>query len=320
MERPTLIRTEATYVPASPAEIGSIRSFDYGSRDRVSPTRLRQAQTLYEKCLRDISATLAAFLGTAVNLKLSAVVETARSESIAAAGSPTCILSLSLRPFRANALLEISPTLLYPALETILGGDTASPIETRAHLTEIEQSVLDLFFEMILRDLRERWRTAGEIDFRVHRLWTDPVAAAASEPDEQLVLFEGEMSIDQAAGKMNLGMPVSVIEQLWDGSEQDRAAEREDSDSAQRLGLLHVLDSMPMNVEARLQGATVLVRDLCGLKPGDVLTVLHPIDGAVEGLVNEKTKFRGHLLSNGPHVTFQIDACVRSAPSPIGPS
>ena len=75
-----------------------------------------------------------------------------------------------------------------------------------------------------------------------------------------------------------------------------------------------------MNIEVRLQGATVLVRHLCGLKPGDVLTISHPINGTVDGLVNEKTKFRGHLSSDGPHVTFQIDACVPSPASAVDPT
>ncbi len=320
MEGPTLVRTATTFIPPGPPETGAVRSFDYGRRDRLSAARLSQAQTLYEKCLRDISATLSAFLGTTVNLKLSAILETTRSEAIAAAGCPACIVSLSLRPFRANALLEMSPALLYPTLQKILGGDADTSIAAPTHLTEIEQSVLDLFFEMILRDLRAGWRSAGEIDFRVHRLWTDPVAAAASEPDERLVFFEGEMVIDQAAGSMKLGMPVSAIEQLWDGSDQEAPADREDSDAARRHALLNVLGAMPMDIEVRLQGATVLVRDLCGLKPGDVLTISHPINGTVDGLVNEKTKFRGRLSSNGPHVAFQIDACVASPASAADPA
>ncbi len=315
MEGPMLVGPDPESA-ADAADGGGVSAFDYGSREFIPAARLRKTQVLFEKFLREVSATLSAFLGATVKITLKGAAQSVRSEFLGGAECPTCILGVSIAAPETEALFEISPSVLYPALGIMLGGGAETQGEGRAHLTEIEQSVLDLLFAMILRDLREAWRGVADIEFRLQRLWTDPAAADTGHAGEDLLVFAGEMSIGEASGPVNFGMPVPALEQIWSEAEENRLADSEDSLSARRNDLLNLLGPMPMSVEVRVQGATVLVREVCGLKVGDVLTVFHPVDSAVDGLVNGKPKFRGHLVGDGPKVAFRVDERIHSPAAP----
>ena len=69
-----------------------------------------------------------------------------------------------------NAVLELNSSLVFPILEMLLGGNGKASPSIQREITEIEQSLLEGFFRIILRDLKEAWRSVTTIDFTIESL------------------------------------------------------------------------------------------------------------------------------------------------------
>jgi flagellar motor switch protein FliM len=61
-----------------------------------------------------------------------------------------------MRPYERDAVLKLNPVLVFPMTEMLLGGGPrpAPKIKLIAKKTEIEQSILDGVFRIVLQDLR----------------------------------------------------------------------------------------------------------------------------------------------------------------------
>ena len=81
--------------------------------------------------------------------------------------SPTCIVSLGLRPYDGSGVLELNPSLVFPIIEMLLGGTGKSSVNIQRDVTEIEQRLLDGLFRIILQDLREAWKAVTDVDFTI---------------------------------------------------------------------------------------------------------------------------------------------------------
>lgn len=60
-------------------------------------------------------------------------------------------------------------------------------------------------------------------------------------------------------------------------------------------------------MDARLDGPTVLLKDLIDLAEGDVLSFDYPIHKPVDCTLNGRIKFHGHIAANGWKKAFGID-------------
>ena len=59
--------------------------------------------------------------------------------------------------------------------------------------------------------------------------------------------------------------------------------------------MAQLLTAVNLDMEVRLDGSTILTRDLLDLRPGDVLMLNHPLNREAVGLVNGSPKFRGDV-------------------------
>src|SRR5436190_10067424 len=149
-------------------------SFDFRRPDRIAKSQLRAIHQLHDNFVRNLVSSLSAYLRSYVIVNLVSVEQLSYSEFLECLPSPTCIASLSLKPFDGNAVLERNSSLLFPILEILLGGDGKLQFSSQREITEIEQALLDGLFRIILRDLQDAWKFVTNIDFAIDALETEP--------------------------------------------------------------------------------------------------------------------------------------------------
>jgi flagellar motor switch protein FliM len=76
---------------------------------------------------------------------------------------------------------------------------------------------------------------------------------------------------------------------------------------------LRVLRQATLTVEALMEGPTLSVGDLLGLREGNLLTFDFPVDRPIELVVNGARKFTGQVVSTGRKRACQIGT-VRPLP------
>jgi flagellar motor switch protein FliM len=97
-------------------------SYDFRRPDRIAKEQLRAIHILHENFARSLASSLSAYLRAYVVVKLVSVEQLLFTEFSQCLASPSCLISLGMKPYEGNAVLEINPGLVFPIIEMLLGG------------------------------------------------------------------------------------------------------------------------------------------------------------------------------------------------------
>ncbi len=82
---------------------------------------MRALQSLHDGFSRNLGASLSAVLRTMVEVRLISVDQLTYSEFVYSLTIPTCFNLLKPMPLEGNWVLDISPGLLFPIIDRLLG-------------------------------------------------------------------------------------------------------------------------------------------------------------------------------------------------------
>lgn len=287
--------------------------FDFRRPDRIAKSQLRAIHLLHENFVRNLASSLTAYLRSYLTINLISVEQLSYGEFLEGLPSPTCLVSLSLKPYDGSALIELNPAVTFPMLEIILGGKGRSNLSIKRETTEIEQTLLDGVFRIILNDLREAWKGVTPIDFKLETVATEPQIMQILAPNEAVVAIGMEIRIGDNSGTMNLAIPSINIKMIGQKFDQQWSLRKSESTVEEQGRIFGLLKTCGVIMEARLEGAKLLVRDLLELEEGDLLCFDHPVERALACSVNGKTKFSGQVVTTGRKRAFAVGARLESA-------
>ena len=284
--------------------------FDFRRPDRIAKSQLRAIHVLHDNFVRNLVSSLSAYLRSYLIVNLVSVEQLSYAEFLECLPSPTCIVALGLRPYDGNAVLEMNSSLIFPILEILLGGNGKSLISLQREITEIEQSLLDGLFRIILRDLREAWKGITQIDFSIESLETEPQFLQILAPSEAVVTIAVEIRIGDSVGMMNIAMPSIIIKMMRQKFDQQWSVRKTESTDSEQTRILDLVRESNMELEARLEGPTILMEDLIRLEQGDILGFDYPVHRPLECSINGKQKFRGRMVASGEKLAFEVKSLI----------
>lgn len=273
--------------------------FDFRRPDRIAKSQLRAIHQLHDNFVRNLVSSLSAYLRSYVIVNLVSVEQLSYSEFLECLPSPTCIASLSLKPYDGNAVLELNSSLIFPILEILLGGDGKLQFNSQREVTEIEQVLLDGLFRLILRDLQEAWRFVTNIDFMIDTVETEPQFLQILAPTEAVVAVAIEIRIGDSIGMMNIAMPSIIIKMMRQKFDQQWSLRKSAPTVEEERRMLNLVRASSVKSDVVLNGPKLLLRDLMNLHEGDVLSFEYPVTRPLDLMLNGELKFRGDLVSAG---------------------
>lgn len=282
--------------------------YDFRRPDRIAKDQLRAIHLLHDNFARSLASSLSAYLRAYVMVNLISVEQLSFLEFSQCLPAPTCIVSLGMRPFDGSAVLEMNPSMVFPLLEMLLGGSGKTAFKTNREITEIEQSILDGLFRIILHDLKEAWSPISNINFAIETHETEPQLLQILAPNEAVVTVGMEIRIGEVAGMMNLGIPSIIIKMLRQKFDQQWSVRKSESTEEERVRMLKLIKPSILKFDSRLQGPTLTVEQMLDLGDGDVLAFDYPVDKPVDLLINGSLKFQGRVLTNGRKRMFEIES------------
>jgi flagellar motor switch protein FliM len=260
--------------------------------------------------VRNLVSSLSAYLRSYLTVNLVSVEQLSYAEFLDGLPSPTCIVSLGLSPYDGNGALELNPSLVFPILEMLLGGTGKSSASIQRDITEIEQRLLDGLFRIILQDLREAWKAVTNVDFTIESMETEPQLLHLLAPNEAVVSIGIEVRIGETVGMMNIAMPSIVIKMMRQKFDQQWSVRKTHASEAEQARVLRVLRQATLTMEARMEGPTLRVEDLLGLKEGNLLVFDFPVTRPIDLSVNGSHRFTAQVVSTGKKRACQL-ATVR---------
>ncbi|MEQ1829356.1 MAG: flagellar motor switch protein FliM, partial [Pirellula sp.] len=268
---------------------------------------------LHDGFSRNFGASLSAVLRSIVEVRLISVDQLTYSEFVYSLEIPTCFNLLKPHPLEGNWVLDISPSLLYPIIDRMLGGTIGTDSSLKRPLSEIELRLASRITSVFLREMQVAWSNIVELNIEVERVESNPQLVQIVPPNEVVVMVSFELSIGTVRGMANLCVPFNTIERvgskLTSNSWVGYASTRSNAETKGKI--LSRLDGSLADVIVTLARSTIKTTDLFDLEVGDIISTEKDVSQPLEIEIADKVKFHASAGSFKGRKAIKIEQIIR---------
>lgn len=274
-----------------------IKDYDFKRPERISKDQMRALQTLHETFARNFGASLSGFLRTIVEIRIAHAEQMTYSEFISSLPNPTSFNLVNCPPLDGQMCLELSPLIIYPIIDRLLGGSNQELFIPQRAMTLIETRLIHRILNRGMTALSEAWESVKKIEFALGEMESNPQIVQIVPPNEVVVVIGFEIKMTSRAGTMSLCIPFNVIEPLvddlsaqsWFMSGRHRGEHQWEEMIADRLS------DAALSVAGVLAETSITIGDLRNLEIGDLIMTEKPAASPVTLTAGGKPKFLAHI-------------------------
>ena len=284
-------------------------AYDFKRPDRVGKEQIRALQTIHEVFSRNFGAALSSMIRSVVDVQLVCVDQLTYGEFVTSLENPTCLTLLRAAPLDGNLILEISPKILFPVIDRLMGGGKEQTLPMHRPMTEIELRLVSRVTKLFLQELRHAWESIISLELSAERVESNPHLVQIVPPNEVIVLISFELTIGQTREMMNLCVPYNSIERINQKLEANSwlAYGKAKTTSESIATLARQLEHLPLELVVTLAETRITANDLLSLRVGDVIAtekdIYKPVDVSLGGV----SKFAARLGSHKGRMAIQIE-------------
>ncbi|MEO7191696.1 MAG: flagellar motor switch protein FliM [Vicinamibacterales bacterium] len=290
--------------------------YNFRRPDRVSKEQIHALQFVHERCARNLSTSLSAYLRTTIAMSVASVEQFSYSEFLGSLTDPTAFYALTISPSDEIAAIEINPSVAFAMLDRMLGG-SGQPVPVNRALTEIEQNVVDAVLRQLLVGLTEAWKAVANLSFSIRARETRPQMLQVAAPNEIVVAIVFDVKVGDVRGRINLSLPTTVAEMAGDHFAHAWQRQRRELTGRERSDLQENFGRVPIavvpQIRTRLNAAAILA-----LTPGEVVSLPLPADAPLDVYAGGIRKFTGRLAADHGRLMIMIESRCESGVATAG--
>jgi flagellar motor switch protein FliM len=269
-------------------------TYDFKRPERVSKDQIRAISSIHEVFARNFGATLSGMLRTIIDVRVVGVEQLTYNEFIHSLPNPTCFMILEAPPLEGQMCLELSPLIVYPFIDRLLGGDNRSLYIAQRPLTTIEWRLVGRIADRALEHLSEVWRNLVDARFALIETETNPQLVHIVAPTEVVVFITFEIKLGENAGTMSLCIPFNTIESILSHlTSQSWFYKPKPATEIQQKRLLRNLVKSPVSLTAYLGQTTIRLSEMRDLRAGDLIPLEKRVGDDLILQVSGRNKFAG---------------------------
>ncbi len=285
-----------------------IKDYDFKRPERISKDQMRALQTLHEAFARNFSAFLSGFLRTIVEVRVASADQLTYAEFIASLPNPTSFNLIKAPALEGQLCLEISPLIIYPVIDRLLGGSNEEVFIPQRPLTLIETRLVRKILDQAMINLNEAWEAVRQVEFTLGEMESNPHIVQIVPPNEVVVVIGFELKLGSRAGTMSLCIPFTVIEPFMeDFSAQSwfQAGRNREDDQWGKL-IADRLSEAQLEINVVLAETQITVSDLKNLEVGDVIMTDKPAGAPATVCVGSMPKFIADVGRHKGHRAVRV--------------
>jgi len=196
-------------------------------------------------------------------------------------------------------LIVFEPKLVFTMVDNFFGGDGRYPAKIEGReFTATEMRVIQLLLKQTFADLVDAWAPVMPVDFEYITSEVNPHFANIVSPREYVVVSRFHVELDGGGGDLHVTLPYSMLEPIRELLDAGIQSDRVHDDDSFRVTLHEQLRGAEVTVSSVLAHKQISLRQLTGLKVGDILPIDLP--KAVPVCVEQVPVFTGEFgISNG---------------------
>lgn len=270
-----------------------IKEYDFSRPAKFSKEHLRTLEIIFEHFGRLLSSNLPAYLRKNVQVEVMNSEAVTYSEFSNALSNPVLLAVVNMSPLSGNIILEMATNIGYTIIDRLLGGSGEPLMKTR-DFSEIELSILEKIFNIIIDLLREPWENVVEITPYLERIETNSQFAQIISPTEMIAIVTININIGGVEGLMNVCLPYITLEDVMDKlNTKYWFSTMQDRDEQSYADVIETaINKALIPVSAELGKSTITVMDFVNLQVGDIIKLNRSIEDELDVYVGNIVKFK----------------------------
>lgn len=234
------------------------------------------------------------------------------SEFSNALSNPVLLGVVNMAPLSGNIIIEIATNLGYAIIDRLLGG-VGEPLEKKREFSEIELSILEKIFTILIDLLREPWTNVVEIHPYLERIETNPQFAQIISPTEMIAIVTVNINIGGVEGLMNICLPYLTLEDVMDKlNTKYWFSTMQDRDETSYADVIETaINRALIPVSAELGKSSLTVMDFINLQVGDVIKLNRKIEDELDIYVGNIVKFKALPGSFNDDYAVKVTEIIR---------
>jgi flagellar motor switch protein FliM len=275
------------------------RTYDFASQDRIVRGRLPTLEMINERFVRTWRIGLFNLLRRSAELSVRGIETIKFSEYLHSLYVPTNLNLIKFKPLRGVGLIVFEPKLVFTMVDNFFGGDGRYPAKIEGReFTATEMRVIQLLLKQTFADLIDAWAPVMPVDFEYITSEVNPHFANIVSPREYVVVSRFHVELDGGGGDLHVTLPYSMLEPIRELLDAGIQSDRVHDDDSFRVTLHEQLRGAEVTVSSVLAHKQLSLRQLTGLKVGDILPIDLP--KVVPVCVEQVPVFTGEFgISNG---------------------
>jgi flagellar motor switch protein FliM len=307
-------KVQAFQNPVSSKPSKKIVRCDLRRTNQLRTDQIVAVTKLHESFANLLSSSLGAHLRVAFHMNLVSAEQLMYSEFLSRLPDLNYAASLHVMPIDARAIIQLDIALVYPIIDTVLGGSGMETIEPR-DLTEIEGQILETVVRLIVQDLQSTWATLLNLEFQCELRLRGVQLQNMMPREEKILCLRFEIRLAETSGCLTLVFPAAISNSLLRKlSVQWAYSERMPSRNSRRHIREQLQDSHFM-AELCLPISPLAVRQFMNLEPGQVLMLPKSAREPIHLNIAGKPMFMAYPVRQGPRRSARIEKRISIASS-----
>lgn len=261
--------------PDTPEEQqGAVRNYNLGTQERIVRGRMPTLELINERFARYLRIGLFNYMHRNAEISVGPIKVQKYSEFIRNLVVPTNLNLVAVKPLRGTALVVFDPNLVFLVVDNMFGGD--GRFHTRVEgrdFTATEQRIIQGMLHVVFAEYERSWKPVYELKFEYIRSEMNSQFANIATPSEIVVSTNFTLEFGGATADMHICVPYSMVEPIRDLLYSSMQSDQLSTDKRWVGTLRRQLQSAEVELVATLAHATISLRQVLKMKPGDVIGV-----------------------------------------------
>ena len=286
--------------------------YDFKRPNRVSKEQLRAIKGIHDKLARNLASQISSVMRSIVEIRLHSVDQMTYGEFLRSLPSPTSFNVFSIKPLDGNCVLEINPSIAFPMIDRLLGGN-GEGFETSRELTDIEVNLLDAILRMMMQRLKESWSMITDMYPNVEAKESSPNVVQIVSQNEIVIMVVMEIIVGNSSGMINICYPVIYLEPILSRlANRDIMLGETSAKKSRNKELKTLIGRAEVLYEAILGKSVVSVNEFLNLKEGDILRLDRSANDKAIVTIDKKEVFLAEVGLHRFRKSIRIEELIRS--------
>jgi flagellar motor switch protein FliM len=272
---------------------GAVSTYDLVNADTQKGS-VPNLDIIYDSFIRSNRVNLSNRLRKSVEIKKIGARSYKFDDFLQTLPTPVCMGIFKIEPLKGAALISFDSTLVLSLVDSLLGGTGSAkvPIANRM-FTSIELRLMEKIVGDALQDLEKAWAPLYATHMSLLRMETNPRLVNIVPPEYKIVTMSFKIQIDDVSGNMMIAVPYMTIDPIRDKLKTGMQFDMMAIDPQWSFRLSSEILEAPMETTVEMGNASITLRELLELAPGDTIMLDKPSSSEMIVKVEGVPKFFG---------------------------